>query len=197
MGASESLCQGNRSIPTKRCTFCLLQSIVLLYIAPHMRCLPEPYSMDKSALSYLARWHRREAEAMRGLPPRCSHPTISSKAFWPCQTVYHPQCFRAGPPFSTHLANHGGLVFPSTISWWPHLICEACTVRAVLGRELTGSLRDQSLLMLERVRMLDRIHSWSKGTQRTCQTKVKVIRKFERDFTVPVLQATNLQCPPH
>jgi hypothetical protein len=111
--------------------------------------------------------------------------------------VYHPQCFRAGPPFGTRLVNHEGLGFPPTISWWPHLICEACTVRAVLGRELTGSLRDQSLLMLERVRMLDMLHSVSKNTHKVYQAKVKVIRTFERDFGVPVLQSTPLQCPPH
>ena len=41
--------------------------IVLLYIAPHVRCLPAPYSLDKPASSNLAPWHQREAEAMRGL----------------------------------------------------------------------------------------------------------------------------------
>ena len=107
------------------------------------------------------------------------------------------QCFRAGAPFGTRLVNHGGLVFPPTIKWWPHLICEACTVRAVVGRELTGSREDQGLLMLERVRVLDMAFNWSKNTHKAYQSKIRVLQKFENDFNVSVLQSSALTCPPH
>jgi hypothetical protein len=40
-------------------------------------------------------------------------------------------------------------------------ICEACTVRAVLGRELTWTSGDMQLLMLERMRLIDMAHAWA------------------------------------
>jgi hypothetical protein len=39
-------------------------------------------------------------------------------------------------------------------------ICEACTVRAFLGRELTWTSGDIQLLMLERMRLADMAHAW-------------------------------------
>jgi hypothetical protein len=43
-------------------------------------------------------------------------------------------------------------------------ICEACTVRAVLGRELTWTSGDMQLLMLERMRLIDMAHAWASLT---------------------------------
>ena len=57
-------------------------------------------------------------------------------------------------------------------------ICEACTVRAVLQREL-GNPGDRWLLKLERMRLLDVAHQWSAGTTRNYQTHLKKIKQFE------------------
>jgi hypothetical protein len=40
---------------------------------------------------------------------------------------------------------------------WPNFMCEACTVRAMLDRELTGP-NDWKLLCFERMRVLDIVH---------------------------------------
>jgi hypothetical protein len=43
-------------------------------------------------------------------------------------------------------------------------ICEACTVRAVLGRELTWTSGDMQLLTLERTRLVDMAQAWASST---------------------------------
>lgn len=58
-------------------------------------------------------------------------------------------------------------------------MCELCTVRAVLDREL-GALGDHRLLGLERMRLLDLAHSWSVRTHVQYQAKMKYVRNFER-----------------
>jgi hypothetical protein len=55
----------------------------------------------------------------------------------PCKSSYHPLCIRDGLLFSSRRNKSAGLVFPD-ISIWPTFVCEACTVHAVLGRELMG-----------------------------------------------------------
>ena len=42
-------------------------------------------------------------------------------------------------------------------------ICEACTVRSMMDRELTGP-KDWKLMCFERIRILDMVHYWSSGT---------------------------------
>ena len=59
--------------------------------------------------------------------------------FLACGTSYHTSCIVVGKPFRTQLANLRGLSYPA-VYWLPNFICECCTVRAMLGRELiTGS----------------------------------------------------------
>jgi hypothetical protein len=43
-------------------------------------------------------------------------------------------------------------------------ICEACTVRAVLGREFTWTSINMQLLMLERIRLIDMAQAWTSLT---------------------------------
>jgi hypothetical protein len=74
----------------------------------------------------------------------------------PCRSAYHTGCFRAGPPFSTRRQGGEGLRLPSISDWPNFILCEACTVRRVTGRELRRP-RDDLLLMLERMRLLDMI----------------------------------------
>jgi hypothetical protein len=46
----------------------------------------------------------------------------------------HP--IRMGVPFTTRLSNDGGMHCPKDLTAQIHFICEACTVRSVLGAEL-------------------------------------------------------------
>jgi hypothetical protein len=106
-------------------------------------------------------------------------------------------CYRAGLPFKTRLLANGGLTIPSGIHEWPHFICEACTVRSVVDRELSWSAQDTALLMFERVRTLDMLHKWASGTHWTYHSKIRIFRAFERDLGVPVLPLTPLLRPPN
>jgi hypothetical protein len=46
-------------------------------------------------------------------------------------------CVSVGAPFTSRRKGGAGLSFPK-VTDWPNFVCEACTVREVLGRELTG-----------------------------------------------------------
>ena len=68
-------------------------------------------------------------------------------------------------------------------------------MRAVVDRELT-QVGDWRLMCLERMRLLDLAHAWSKGTHRQYQGRLVFLRRFERRFGVRVLKATRLLRPP-
>ena len=111
----------------------------------------------------------------------------------PCGTSYHPSCFRVGEPFTSRRKGGEGLHLPPS-AVWPNFICEACTVRQFVGRELVPS--DTQLLMLQRMRLLDIISYWAKGTHATYSGKIRVIQEFERRFKVEILKPTFLEHPP-
>jgi len=96
-----------------------------------------------------------------------------------CGTAYHRNCFRAGTPFSSRRKNKAGLSLPA-LHHWPCFVCELCTVRAVLDREL-GHPGDLWLLQLERMRILDSLHNWSLGTSQQYQSRLRKLRNFESD----------------
>ena len=79
---------------------------------------------------------------------------------------------------------------------FPSFICEMCTVRSVLDRELTPHLNDSLLLAYERMRMIDTLNCWAVGTHNAYQSKIRVIRQFERAFQVPILIDTVVDRPP-
>jgi hypothetical protein len=58
-----------------------------------------------------------------------------------------------------------GLVLPWEIPI-PHYICELCTVRTQLRRELEHTAQDTMLLMLERMRQIDFMSVWKRPTLR-------------------------------
>ena len=80
----------------------------------------------------------------------------------------------------------------------PNFICEACTVRMVLCREL-HTTTDITLLMLERVSILDRLWSVNPGTFSGYQSNLKRITQFEMDFDLhqKILQPAQPVYPPH
>jgi hypothetical protein len=82
----------------------------------------------------------------------------------PCENKYHPECIQVGKTFKTRLARATlGLQYPPAITRFP-FICEACTVRAVLRRELTWTSGSMQLLMLEQMRLIDMVHAWASST---------------------------------
>lgn len=111
----------------------------------------------------------------------------------PCGIGYHPTCFRAGAPFTSR-GGPAGLTFPS-ITTWPTFICECCTVRAILDRELLTP-RDTVLMLLERMRILDIARHWASGTHRQYQGRLNRLAQFERLFHLRVLHPGHLDTPP-
>jgi hypothetical protein len=122
--------------------------------------------------------------------------TLDGRPFHPCFTRYHPVCLCIGLPFQSRLQGSKGLRCPPRTEVWRQFVCEACTVRAVLFRELSRNAEDIVLLMLERVRIVDTTNHWAYDTLKTYNSKFNVIREFEKTFLVSVLPHTPLSHPP-
>jgi hypothetical protein len=79
----------------------------------------------------------------------------------------------------------------------PNFICEACTGREQLDRELTPRPPDIGLLALERARLIDMSHyNWAETTLTQYHTKLNILRRFGTAFGVQVLCPTVLMRPP-
>ena len=102
---------------------------------------------------------------------------------------------RVGPPFTTRLRHMEGLAFPP-VHEWSHFVCEACTVRAILGRELQDEGRDVALLMLERMRLIDMAHHWRAASHKQYQPLLRQLRHFGSKFDLPILYREPLSSPP-
>ena len=114
-----------------------------------------------------------------------------------CGTVYCSKCIQAGPPFKTRRENLKGLIFPKVNArLFPNYICEACQVRAHLGRELKRDQYDFHLLMLERMRQLDTMNEWAEGTLTKYGHKIERFFDFETQFGISPLVPTKLKHPP-
>lgn len=83
-----------------------------------------------------------------------------------------------GLPFTSRRRGGEGLQFPKVMHW-PAFICECCTVRQVLSREL-GAPGDLWLLKLERMRILDVAHAWASGTYKTYKGKLDYLSRFQQ-----------------
>ena len=103
------------------------------------------------------------------------------RSFRPCLTRYHLGCIRVGEPFQTRLRKGQGLSYPS-LKHLPPLVCEACTVRVQIGRELVHSPADRSLMALERIRMIDVAHHLAPSTWNTYGTAFNRFNKFEARY---------------
>lgn len=112
----------------------------------------------------------------------------------PCAVRYHVTCVRVGLPFQTRHRTGANLCFPR-VTEWPGFICEHCTVRAILDRELR-TVKDIRLVALERMRLIDVAHSWSAGTHAAYQQKLRSIRTFENKFDVNILHTSSISSPP-
>jgi len=123
-------------------------------------------------------------------------------SFRPCQVMYHAQCIRVGPPFRSRHFGKGtlGLQFPPCATDLP-FICELCTVRTHLGREIDPLLpSDNTLLILERMRMIDAAHAWAPRTLENACRSLRKTNKFFHYYGLPTvhdqLQLPTLSHPP-
>jgi hypothetical protein len=113
----------------------------------------------------------------------------------PCGVRYHARCIRVGSPFTSRLQKGEGLFYPWQVPT-PHYVCELCSVRAHLGRELYMQGTDLALLMVERVRQVDHMGGWSLTTLRKYGPYLRHLQRFEARFGVQVLQTEPLIRPP-
>ncbi|MGH7974465.1 MAG: hypothetical protein ACREBR_02970 [bacterium] len=113
-----------------------------------------------------------------------------------CRTAYHADCIAVGPPFRTRL-NIGtrGTQYPPVMAMCS-FVCEACTVRVHLGRELTSSPSDNALLMLERMRMIDAAHSRAPSTLIKTRQGISRLKRFEKLFGFQFLPTLSIKTPP-
>ena len=83
-----------------------------------------------------------------------------------------------GVPFRSRLKGTSGLTFPKAVELVPNFVCEVCTVRSVLDREILLYPADLSLIMLERARLIDIVNKWAPGTHAMYQLRIKSLRSF-------------------
>ena len=126
--------------------------------------------------------------------------TCNGIVFFPCNVIYHPKCIRVGPPFRTRHYGKGtkGLQYPPMASKYP-FICELCTTRTQLGRELNNfNTLDTTLLMLERMRMIDTAHASSISTLEQYGRVLSNVDNFFDSYSLPPLhQQMNLTVISH
>jgi hypothetical protein len=125
-----------------------------------------------------------------------SFPVSNGVTAYPCYSAYHTGCFGVGPPFYSRRKDGSGLAFPR-IKTWPNFICEVCTVRAMLDRELIG-ITDWKLMCFERMCVLAMSHYWSLGTHAKYQGKLNAISQFKAEFDLDqcILRPTPILRPP-
>jgi hypothetical protein len=63
-------------------------------------------------------------------------------------------------------------------------ICESCTARAVLGRKLTWMSSDIQLLMLERMRLIDKVHNRASSTLQGTVRRLGQLSNFGRKYGI-------------
>ena len=109
-----------------------------------------------------------------------------------CGVFYHVGCITVGPPFRSRYRDP-----KKGLSYNPHLvhfpfICELCTVRANVGRELQPREQDMQLLQLERMRMIDQSNAWSKDTGRAVAGSLRYMHRFlqSHDISGTLLEGT-------
>lgn len=120
---------------------------------------------------------------------------LDGQTFLPCGSTYHLGCIHVGHPFRSRLPAGKGFMYPR-LRIAPNFICEACTVRAQLGTELTGGGQHLSLLMLERMRLIDQANAWSQGTYRNYQALLSKLQHFQSAYGLNILRPTSLLHPP-
>jgi hypothetical protein len=114
----------------------------------------------------------------------------------PCENQYQPECIKVGKTFKKRLVRATlGLQYPPEMTRFP-FICEACTVRAVLGRELTWTSGDMQLLMLERMRLIYMAHAWDSSTLQGTSRYLGRISNFGQKYGIELYPKALITQPP-
>jgi len=122
--------------------------------------------------------------------------TLNETVFRPCHNRYHAGCIRVGAPFTSRLVKHTrGMEYPPRMYSFP-FICEACTVRAVLGRELHNKSSNIELLALERMRSIDMAHAWADSTMDGISRHLRHLKIFENKHAISICPFPPLSHPP-
>ena len=113
--------------------------------------------------------------------------TIDGQTFEPCMVLYHSKCIKVGQPFRTR--HYGkdtrGVQYPPHATNFP-FICELCSTRTQLGRELDPlNVKDTMLLMLERMRMIDTAHAHAVRTTNQMSNILKLVDRFFSGYGLP------------
>jgi hypothetical protein len=101
-----------------------------------------------------------------------------------------------GKPFKTRLVRAAlGIQYPPAMTHFP-FICEVCTVRAVLGRELTWMSGDIQRLMLERMRLVDMAHAWASSTLQGTTRYLGRLSNFGQKYGIDLFPKAPITQPP-
>jgi len=76
-------------------------------------------------------------------------------------------------------------------------ICELCTVRSVLRRELANSVPDRQLLCYERMRMIDAAHAWAPSTMVGIHHRLRRLAQFGIQYDLTICRAPPISHPPN
>ena len=105
--------------------------------------------------------------------------TVGARHYGACGVQYHSDCICVGSPFRTRKRNGRGASYPDGLRDYP-FVCELCTTRANLGRELQLDHSDMALVGLERMRMIDAANSWTDGTLTQYRRNLRRFHRFRR-----------------
>jgi hypothetical protein len=114
----------------------------------------------------------------------------------PCKSQYHPECIKVGKPFKTRLVRAAlGLQYPPAMTHFP-FICKPCTVRAVLGWELTWTSGNIQILMLECMRLVDMAHTWDSSTLQGTARHLGRLSNFRQKYGIDLFPKALFTQPP-
>jgi hypothetical protein len=91
--------------------------------------------------------------------------------------------------------SHPGAPVPPAMTHFP-FIFEACTVRAILGRELAWTSGDIQLLMLERMRLIDMAHAWDSSTLQGTAIYLGRLSNFGHKYGIDLFPKAPITQPP-
>jgi hypothetical protein len=120
---------------------------------------------------------------------------LDGNFFTPCENQYRPECIKVVKPFKTRLVRATGLQYPPAMTRFP-FICEACTVIAVLGRELTWTSGNMQLLMLECMRLINMAHAWASSTLQGTARYLGRISTFGHKYGIELFPKAPITQPP-
>jgi hypothetical protein len=121
---------------------------------------------------------------------------LDGASFSPRGNQYDPECIQIGKTFKTILVRATlGVQYLPAMTCFP-FICESCTVRTVLRRELTWMAGDIQLLMLERMRLVDMAQASDWLTLQGAARYLGWLSNFGQKYGIDLFTAAPITQPP-